>query len=164
MKRISLYILSSSVILFVCSAIEMNAQHGFKIELISARSVNEVIGAFGDKWQTTDSTKFKGLIIKTRMTRTPNMDTLQTAFLIFNCKNRKERVRAVCYGSARMGSEKDYGYWMFNRVDKNKYYDIPPPQKEDLEYITFLFPIPAGVQNGTLTYHEKVLIEKVKIN
>jgi hypothetical protein len=163
MKSISLYVLFFSVILFVHSTVEMKAQNGFKIELISTRLVNEVIGAFGDKWQTTDSTKFRGLIIKTRITRTPNMDTLQTAHLIFNCKIRKEKTQAVCYGSARMGSEKDDGYWMFNRVDKNKYYDIPPPPKEDLEYISFLFPIPAGVQNGSLTYHKRVLMQKVKI-
>ncbi|MDQ7815753.1 MAG: hypothetical protein RDU14_01915 [Melioribacteraceae bacterium] len=63
-----------------------------------------------------------------------------------------------------MSEEKKDGHWILNdELDKGNYYEMTPPEKEKVEYVDFLFPIPLKVKSGILKYEDKVLIEKVKI-
>jgi hypothetical protein len=158
MKKLIGFILLS---IFISSPIELFAQTGFKMELVSVKLTNKVSNASVD-WKTPDSTKITGLIIKVNFHKSPSMDSLKTGFLIFESFSKGELIKSPCLGMTVMSTETETGFWIMNdELEKGIYYTITPSVENKNEFVDFLFPIPTDIQKGNLKYNKKTLIENI---
>ena len=161
MKYVLVQVMFVSLILTFYSANNQSmGQTGVKMELISTKLVNKVNAPFHGDWYSTDTTQMKGLVIKVKMSKTPEMEEFNTGRLFFEFENNGEKTRVSCLGMTLVSKENEDGIWMLNSEDKG-YYTITPPEEEKTEYQDFLFPIPPTINSGVLKY--EILIDMVKI-